>query len=170
MEILPVELGDLEERWAAYNARSLVSHAEHFTVARNASLAFACPSKPLSDLRVALLSSGGVYLKTSAGFDMESHAGDDSIRWISGDAETRDLRFAHDHYDHTDADRDPNCMFPLNRLRELAAGAIIGSVAAQHVGMMGFIPDPSRLIQLRAPEIIARLAHDGVDAVVLSPG
>jgi D-proline reductase (dithiol) PrdB len=84
--------------------------------------------------------------------------------------DTQDLRFAHDHYDHTDADQDPNCVFPLDRLRELAAEGVIGSVAAGHVGFMGFVPNPTRLVDETIPEVAARLNRDKVDAIVFSPG
>jgi D-proline reductase (dithiol) PrdB len=96
--------------------------------------------------------------------------GDDSARWIPGDVETKDLRFAHDHYDHTDLDRDPNCMFPLDRLRELAADGVVGSVARWHVGFMGWIPDPHRFARETVPQMVERLSGDHVDVVVLSPG
>ena len=170
MDVVPLELTSLEEQWEAYNSRSLVSHHPHFVAARNTTVAFARPSKPLQTLRVALVSSGGVYLSAAPPFDLQSHTGDDTIRWIPGDVSTTDLRFAHDHYDHTDADEDPNCMFPLDRLRELAAEGAIGSVAQWHVGLMGFIPNPSRFLAEGVPAIIDRLQEDCVDAVVMSPG
>jgi D-proline reductase (dithiol) PrdB len=144
MQIEPMDVDNVEEKWSAWNARCSVTHREgHFTPARNASIALHHLNKPLSELRVALGTSGGVYVKTQPPFDMISHAGDDSVRWIPGHADSRDLRFAHDHYDHTDADQDPNCMFPLDRLRELAAEKVIGSVAAEHVSFMGFVPEPT---------------------------
>ena len=31
-----------------------------------------------------------------------------------------------DYYNHSDADRDINCIFPIERLRELAAERVIG--------------------------------------------
>ena len=170
MNMVPLQLTNLEEQWEAYNSRSLVSHHPRFVPARNTTIAFFRLSKPLHALRVALVSSGGVYPSAALPFDMQSQGGDDTVRWISGDTSTADLRFAHDHYDHSDADRDPNCMFPLDRLRDLAAEGAIGSVARWHAGLMGFIPNPSRFLEERVPEIIGRLREDNVDAIVLSPG
>jgi D-proline reductase (dithiol) PrdB len=167
---LDIEAREIEERWQSWNARSAVSHANYFAPARNERVAFHRLDKPMSELRVALGSSGGVYGNTQPPFDMESHQGDDSVRWIPGDVESSDLAFAHDHYDHTDAEEDPNCVFPIDRLRELAADRVIGSVAAEHVGFMGFVPNPTRLMREIAPEVAARLKRDGVDAVILSPG
>jgi D-proline reductase (dithiol) PrdB len=170
IEPIDMDMDEVAERWAGWNARSAVSHAGHFAPARNDHVAFHRLSKPLSELRVALATSGGVYVKTQPPFDMVSRAGDDSVRWIPSDVDSGDLRFAHDHYDHTDADQDPNCMFPLDRLRELAADKVIGSVAAGHVGFMGFVPDPTRFMNERIPQVASRLKQDHVDAVVLSPG
>jgi D-proline reductase (dithiol) PrdB len=168
IEPFPVE--DIEAEYDAWVARCLVSHAGHFAPLRNTSVAFHPPTKPLSELRVALGTSAGVHLHTMAPFDMASHAGDDSIRWIPGDAPTALLHFSHDHYDHTDADEDPNCIFPLDRLRELAADKVIASAAAHHIGFMGWIPDPNRFLNETVPQVVAELVRDKVDAVVFSPG
>jgi D-proline reductase (dithiol) PrdB len=161
--------GLVAEEWAAWEARCTVSHAGHFGSLRNPAIAFHRVSKPLRDLRVALISSGGIYVQGSQPFDLISHAGDDSIRWIPGDVRTAELRFAHDHYDLTDPEADPNCIFPIDRLRELAAERVIQSVAQWHVGFMGWIPDPRRFARDSVPSIVARLTADRVDAVVLSP-
>ena len=172
MQVEPVniDMDEVEERWAAWNARSVVSHAGHFVPARNDPIAFHRLSKPLSELRVALGTSGGVHVSNQPPFDMVSRAGDDSVRWIPGGVDSKDLRFAHDHYDHTDADQDPNCVFPLDRLRELAADKVIGSVATGHLGFMGFVPNPTRLLDETIPQVVSRLKLDQVDAVVFSPG
>ena len=86
-----------------------------------------------------------------------------------GDVRTADLRFAHDHYDLTDVEADPNCIFPIDRLRELAADGVIQSVGQWHVGFMGWIPDPRRFARDAIPSIVAKMTADKVDAVVLSP-
>jgi D-proline reductase (dithiol) PrdB len=168
MEPMVVERAD--EEWAAWEARCSVSHAGHFASLRNPRVAFHRPARPAAVLRVALATSGGVYVEGTPPFDLASHAGDDSVRWIPGDTDTSQLRFAHDHYDHTDPDQDPNCMFPLDRLRELAAEGTIGAAADAHLGFMGWIPDPRRFVAVTVPEVVARMRADAVDAVVLSPG
>jgi D-proline reductase (dithiol) PrdB len=166
----PYEVHDVEEQWAGWTARCSVSHHEFFVAARNRAVAFCRPRSPLSALRVALISSGGVYCADDLPFDMTSHAGDDSFRWIPAATESQRLRFAHDHYDHTDADQDPNCVLPIDRLRELAADGVIREPAPRHIGLMGFIPDPARLMRDRIPQIVSGLWQDRVDAAVMSPG
>jgi D-proline reductase (dithiol) PrdB len=167
----PLIVDDVDEEWEAWNSRCLVSHAAgDFIRYRLEHIAFHRLSKPLHEIRVALASSGGVHCAHQVPLDMQSHAGDATVRWIPRDTDRRELRFAHDHYDHTAADHDPNCMFPLERLRELASAGVIGSVAAEHVGFMGFIPNPTQFVSDVIPNVVARLGRDHVDAVVLSPG
>ena len=82
-------------------------------------------AKPLSALRITLVGSGGVYRRGQVAF----HTKDDtSIRVIPSNTPTTELRTAHFAYDQTDARTDANCVFPLDRLQELAAEGVIGGV------------------------------------------
>jgi D-proline reductase (dithiol) PrdB len=64
---------------------------------------------------------------------------------------------------------DPNLAFPVDRLRELAQSARIGSVNHRHISFMGSITAPGRLIKQTAPEAARLLAADGVDVALLVP-
>jgi D-proline reductase (dithiol) PrdB len=55
---------------------------------------------------------------------------------------------------------------PLDRLRELAADGVIGSVAQTHYSFMG-AADPVRM-ELHARELSGHLKRDKVAAVLLS--
>jgi D-proline reductase (dithiol) PrdB len=80
------------------------------------------------------------------------------------------LAINDDYYDHRDAERDINCIFPVERLRDLAAERIIGSVAAHHYsGFMGRIYTRSAVINEAAPALALRLQEDCVDAAALVP-
>src|SRR6266852_8308402 len=72
--------------------------------------------KELREVTLAIVSVAGVYLKSQDPFNLED---DVSYRIIPGDANAAEMAIAHEHYDHSDADRDPNIMFPLERAREL---------------------------------------------------
>ena len=62
-------------------------------------------------------------------------------------------------------------MLPLDRLRELAAEGVIGSVAAEHrAGFVGWLPDPTHFREQTIPEVVRRLHADNVDALIISPG
>jgi len=125
---------------------------------------------PMSQARVALLTSAGAYLEGQDAFDVADPHGDPSFRLLPGDVDLGRLRFAHSHYDTARAEQDPNVVLPLDRLRELAADGAVGSVAAAHVGMMGFNPDPARLVEESAPRIADLLREEGVDVALLTPG
>ena len=74
----------------------------------------------------------------------------------------------HHHYDHADADRDVNVVFPLDVLRDLVAEGIVGEVAREHVGFMGYTMQLRRMYEETAPEIAEREARP--DVVVLTGG
>ncbi|MDA1000789.1 MAG: glycine/sarcosine/betaine reductase selenoprotein B family protein [bacterium] len=126
--------------------------------------------KTLAESRIAILTTGGVHLRNQTPFDVHSKEGDWGFREIPADAREKDLIITHSHYDHTEADKDINCIFPLDRLREMAAEGDIGGLAPLHIGMMGFVPNPVPLIERTGPAIARRLQEAGTDAVLLTPG
>jgi D-proline reductase (dithiol) PrdB len=128
--------------------------------------------KPLSESRVALVTTAGVHLGTQKPFDMKDPDGDPSFREISSGARREDLTITHDYYDHSDADKDINIVFPVDRLKELSASGLIGEVGPRFFGLMGHISGRhvKTLYDDTAREIARRLKEDLVDAVVLTPG
>lgn len=127
-------------------------------------------ARPLAECTVALVSTGGVHLRSQQPFDVDAEVGDWSCRPLPGDTDTADLTVTHTHYATQDALDDVNVMFPLDRLRELADEGVIGAVAALHFGFMGFIPDPRPLVADVVPAAAAELRDRGVDAVLLTAG
>lgn len=120
--------------------------------------------RPLAQATVALVSTAGIHLCADTPFELKSDA---SFRLIPRTARTTDLCITHEHYDRRDAARDPNLVFPLERLLELEAEGIVGLVADAHYGF-GFTDDP---LDLLAPgrEVGALLAQAGVDLALLVP-
>lgn len=72
--------------------------------------------KPVGECRVGLVSSAGVRMATDLLFDCD---GDTSYRIIEASASGADLSYDDEHYDHACVDQDINCVFPVDRLREL---------------------------------------------------
>jgi D-proline reductase (dithiol) PrdB len=61
-------------------------------------------------------------------------------------------------------------VFPLERLRELAAEGFVGEVAPRHwSGFMGRIYKRSQVLDVEAPNFAQFLADDQVDALVAVP-
>jgi len=121
-------------------------------------------SKPLDRCRVALISSGGVHHKDQKPF----HTKDDtSYREVSRDVDIGDLRVSHFGYRTEDAKKDPNCVFPIERLRELEAEGEIGELADPAYTFMGGIYSPQRVREQLAPRLVDRLHGAGVDVSYL---
>ncbi|MEL6984904.1 MAG: glycine/sarcosine/betaine reductase selenoprotein B family protein [Actinomycetota bacterium] len=122
--------------------------------------------KPLSECRVLLIGSGGIYQHGQIAF----HTKDDtSIRVIPTDVDTGELRTAHFAYDQADARNDPNCVFPLDRLRELVDDGLIGSLCEESYGFMGGIYSTRRLMTETAPLLEERCRAQEPDLVLLVP-
>ena len=121
----------------------------------------------LAEMTVALVSSTGVYLE---GQEAYTDNGDESYRVIPGDADPKLLRFKHGHYDLTNAQADPNSVFPLQRLHELAAEGFIKRVSNKHIGFKGFSPDLKAQYERLAPAVANEIERSQADAVVLTGG
>lgn len=132
---------------------------------------FSPVDKPLAQMRLALVTTGGFHLAEQPPFDMENPDGDPSWRVIAADTRLDALTITHKYYDHTDADADPNVVFPLGRVRRLVEQGIIGSEAPRHFSFMGHIDGPliQTLSQETAPAVAGMLKQDQVDAVLLTP-
>jgi D-proline reductase (dithiol) PrdB len=128
-------------------------------------------SKPLSECSFALVTTGGIHLQSQPPFDMENPDGDATYREILRSVDTNQITITHKYYDHRDADRDLNVIFPIDQFRDLANRGVIGSLALRHFGFMGHIDGPliEELTGKTAPEVADRLQVDGVDCVFLTP-
>lgn len=121
-------------------------------------------AKPIKDCRLALVSSGGFYVAGQPPFEDN----DLSYRLIPRDTRMADLRIHHHGYRDSDADRDPNCVFPLDRLRELEASGVIGELAPVAVSfVMTYVA--RRDITERGPRIASELRERGVEAALCVP-
>lgn len=141
-----------------------------FVDVRNKDIHFTSLTKPLAQSTLALVSTGGLRMKSQPPYDLLDHDGDWSIRAIDSDVSASDLTIDHSHYNHGDADEDINCMFPIERIRELAATGFVGSVAKTSVGMMGFVPNGAHVVEEAGPEAARRLKAAGTDVALLTGG
>lgn len=119
----------------------------------------------LSERRVAIVSTAALTVRSDAVFQRDAT----DYRVIPGDVEASDLIMSHVsvNFDRTGFQQDVNICFPLERLRELAAEGVIGSVANHHFTLSG-AADPLDL-EPSAREIAAVMKADHVDTVLLVP-
>ena len=129
-------------------------------------------SKPLAECRVAIVTSAGIHHLQQPPFDMYDRDGDPTFRAINRSWPIKDLMITHDYYDHKDADKDINIVFPIQRLKEFEKEGFIGEVAGIHYGFMGHINGRhiETLINRSAPKVAERIKKDNVDIVLLTPG
>lgn len=128
-------------------------------------------ARPLSESRLAMVTTAGLLAPNDAPFDSTVLGGDTSFRVLPGDLRMGLLVEGHRSklWDHTGFARDPNVVLPLDRLRELQAAGRIGSINRRHLSFMGSITAPGRLVARSAPEAAALLVADQVDAALLVP-
>lgn len=120
---------------------------------------------PLSMRRVAIISTAGLHRRDDRPFQIMSG----EYRVIPGETATSELVMSHTstNFDRTGFQQDLNLVFPLDRLRELAERAVIGSVADFHYSFMG-AADP-RTMESAARDLASILKKDHVNGVLLVP-
>jgi D-proline reductase (dithiol) PrdB len=119
----------------------------------------------LAERRIAIVSSAGLFRRGGEPF----RGRDADYRAIQGDIEWSDLLTSHIsvNFDRTGLQEDWNVAFPLDRLNELAAERVIGSVADTHYSFMG-ASDPLQM-EAHARALAGMLKQDRVDSVLLAP-
>jgi D-proline reductase (dithiol) PrdB len=122
--------------------------------------------KPLSQSRLALIASGGIYVAGQVAFH---HKDDTSFRAIPTTVATQDLRVTHFAYDQTDARSDPNVVFPIDTLRGLVRERFIGELTDHAHTFMGGIYSARRVGGELAPRLTERLLAEKADLALLVP-
>lgn len=121
--------------------------------------------KPLSQCKVALMSSGGILYRDQPRF----HREDTSYRLIPKNAARGDLNVWHFGYPTKDAQRDPNCVFPLERMREFESEGVIGELCDPVFTFNGGIYSARKVREELAPKIVEELRSRRVEAFYLVP-
>ena len=125
--------------------------------------------KPLAECTVSLLTSGGVSQCSMPAFNPDAR-NDHRLDAIDRDVDATDFQIHDSYYDHSDAERDINCIFPVERLRELAELGEIGKVSDRlWSGFMGRIYNRSKVLQESGPAFAAALREDEVDILIAAP-
>ena len=144
---------------------------------RNSAIMFPCMEhdespvtpmrKPLSEAKLALVTSAGLHLRSDKPFSR----GDSGFRVIPADADGKDVLMSHSSigFDHVPFYKDVNITFPVDRMRELRDRGQVGSISQNFYSFMGAQRDPSKILTDGAPEVAQRLLAEGVDAVILTP-
>jgi D-proline reductase (dithiol) PrdB len=125
----------------------------------------------LSKATVAIVTAAGVHLKDQDPFNIADELGDLTFRVIPEDVDSSRLMVTHHHYDHADADKDINVVFPIDALRDLKQEGFIREIARKHVGYMGYTMQLKAMYEGTAPEIANEIDKGSrADLVVLTGG
>lgn len=123
--------------------------------------------QPLSQSRLALVTTAGIHLRGDAPFT----GGDQSFRVIPADTQPSEIVQSHASigFDRTAFQRDINVIFPVDRVREFVARGEIGCPGRTYFSFMGAQRPPyDRLLNETGPEVARRLRADGVEVVFLT--
>lgn len=140
-----------------------------FRFERNTSAPFTKLTKKISEAKGALISTGGIFLKGNPPFNDNYGIGDPSYREIPSDVSIKDLSRYHEHYDQTNSMKDINCVFPVERMRQLQSEGVIGSLADTFYSFMGYLTVPHPLKKITAPEVVKKMLRENVDFAVIVP-
>lgn len=141
---------------------------------RDAVLNLPCPSfgttpfvsgPPLAQRRIAILSSAALVKRGDPPFPF----GSGECRFISADTPTSELLISHVsiNFDRAGWQRDVNVVYPIDRLKEMAASGEIGGVAPTHYTVMGST-DPAAMVE-SVDQIAGQLRQERIDSILLSP-
>ena len=144
---------------------------------------FATLQRPLGAARLGLVSSSGHFVEGQdpRPFGVEAMTQQEAMSRIleflraapeltpiPADTPASRLRVRHGGYDIRGAEKDPNVVFPLDRLRELQAEGRFGELAGQVYSFVGATAQ-TRLLKESGPEWVERFRQDRLDAVLLVP-
>ena len=135
---------------------------------------FTLLAKPLRECTVALVSTAGIARNDDHPFDKERERrdpwwGDPSFRRIPLGTTEKDVAIHHLHIDPRFGEADLDVLLPMRRLTELAREGMVGRPAPTHYSIMGYILEPTELVEQTAPAIAAGMRDEAVDAAVLVP-
>ena len=123
----------------------------------------------LGETRLALVSSAGIFRDDQEPFDPWA-VNDLSFRQIPVDTPQKQLKLHHNYFDHRDALKDLNCVFPVQRLKELEKEGHIGALVPEAVSLgMGRLYKRTALQKETAPKIVEVLEGHGAHAALLVP-
>lgn len=121
---------------------------------------------PLNKRRVALITTAGLHRRSDRPFQFGQP---DYYRVIPKDIPSDDFTMSHgaSSFDRSGYQQDWNIVFPLDRLKELEADGVIGSVADFHYSFG--TPLTLEENQTVAKELADLFKKDNVDTVLLFP-
>lgn len=124
-------------------------------------------TNPITECKVGIASACGVHLKTQKPYKL---AGDRTWRQIPANVQPDELMITHGGYDHTDVNKDINCMWPYQRMQELEKAGVIKKFCDVNAGFMGGGGDIETFTNVIGLEVAQLFKEEGADVVLLTAG
>ena len=136
---------------------------------KNDTCAFVPVTKPLAESRISLIASSGIFRDDQEPFEPDGWPIDEvGVRLIPKDTDGKRLKLYYNYYDHRDAVKDINCVYPVDRLQELEKEGVIGELAPSLISLgMGRTYRRSLIRKQLIPKVSEILHEQGVDGVIV---
>jgi D-proline reductase (dithiol) PrdB len=133
----------------------------------NTDTPWTAPAKPVSESRLAVVTTAGLHLRT----DRQFAKYDQTLRVIPSDVAEGDLLQSQSSigFDRSLRMRDINVVLPIDRLRELVEHGEIGSLAANFYSLVGAQENSEATAEHIGGELVQRLKDDGTELVLITP-
>ena len=130
---------------------------------------FTPTKKPLAESCISLIASSGIFRDDQEPFEPNGWPVNEvGIRLIPKETDAKRLDMHYNYYDHRDAMKDMNCVFPLERLRDLEKEGVIGRLAPSMISLgMGRTYKRSLIHKVLIPKITEILHDQEVDGVLV---
>lgn len=140
-------------------------------------------SKPVSEARLALLTSSGHFVdgQDPRPFGVENMSQEEAVQRIVSflrtapelseiplDTPPERLRVRHPGYDIRGSQADPNVSFPLYQLLSLAEDGVIGGLVDPAYSFVGAAAQ-TPLLREQGPQWVQRIQRQGADGAILVP-
>ncbi|MFT4564970.1 MAG: D-proline reductase (dithiol) PrdB [Gammaproteobacteria bacterium] len=123
--------------------------------------------KPLSECRLGVVSTSGAYVVGQVAYHYKD---DTSVRGIPKDTPNDAIHFSHITENYLENPRkDPNCILPIEALREAEKSGQIGELAPELFSCMGGVYSQRRVREETIPDLRAKFQAQAVDTVLLVP-
>lgn len=109
-------------------------------------------TKELKDMTIALATAAGVHHKEDKRFNL---AGDFTWRKITDQMKSSELMVSHGGYDNGDVNKDINCMFPIDRIHELAKKDL-SKLARLYTQVSWVVVETRRNLNMRLVRLLLR--------------
>ena len=125
------------------------------------------PATPVSAGTLALVTTAGLHHRDDAPFVKY----DQTYRVIDAGVSEQDLLQSQSSigFDRSLRMRDVNVVFPVDRLRELAAGHDVGALSSQFYSLVGAQDNSEQTAQTVGAQIGPLLLQQGVQFVLITP-